>query len=253
MKHYKLLLLVPFVLLTGCEMEKEITVEDAKKTVELIQNSVIEDPYMFVLTNKGDIGKGEEKISIDLSYKYKKSSNGYYSYIKGLNGNESYDAEMYCVKDYTYGEVKYVKYFDASKNDYVKAVATLKDDENYETAFDNLGVYRTESVLNYYLGVRMFSEQVDEGDTLKIYSSREGQLTLQYVTNVKNADSTEDEIVSKGKSVYKYENYRFSAVNVDTSSNYGNKWVTKGAMEYDDKIKVELPSDWENYIPRAAD
>ena len=251
MKRSRLLLLIPLLLLTGCEKEKEITVDEAKNIIQQIKTTEIKDSYMFALTNKGGIGKDESQITVDLSYQFKRASTGYYSYIKGVNGDVSYDAEMYCVKNFEYGEVKYVKYFDAKTNAYVKAVATYKDDEEYENAFADLGVYRTESVLSYYLGAEMFTEKADEGDVITLLSSGEGQLTIQCVTNVKNPSDYTEEIVSKGKSVYKYEDYRFAGVNVETSSNYGNKWLTKGAMEYNDKITVELPSDWESYLTLA--
>ena len=247
-----MLLLIPSLLLVGCKSQKEITPEEAKEIVLQIKDNNDYSNFTFKLTNKGEIGKGEDKISVDLSYTFQYTPDAYYSFFKGHQGDTNYDIEMYCAKENEYGEVKYVRYFDTKKNEYIKSIAVSKDNKEYHTAFSELGAYRVNSMVNYYLKVGEYSEKLDESDTMKFYSSKDGELTIKLISNDKNASSNPDETTAKGESTYKYENYRFVSVVGDTTSNYGNKWITNGSVDYETEVKVELPSDWKSLIKLEA-
>ena len=251
MRSYRLLLLVPFVLLSGCNAQKEISKEKATEIVQKIIGNKEETPLVFTIFNKGAMGKGDDRVVVDLSYEYRYTSNGYYTFIKGQNGSINYDAEMYCVKNVKYDEVKFIRYFDKEKNDYVKAVEVAKDNENYATAFADLGAYRTKSVLDYYVQVTAFFKELYPTDTMKLYSSKDGQLEIVQTSEDNISTPEDDETTIKGKSVYKYENYRFVSVDIDTKSNWGNTWRTIGKIDYT-KVNVELPSDWESYLTLEA-
>ena len=86
---------------------------------------------------------------------------------------------------------------------------------------------------------------------MKLYSSKDGQLEIVQTSEDNISTSEDDETTIKGKSVYKYENYRFVSVDIDTKSNWGNTWRTIGKIDYT-KVNVELPSDWENYLTLEA-
>lgn len=248
MKNHRLLLLIPVFALTACQSQSEVTAEKAKEIIQDIQDNKNIGPFIFALSNKGSIGKGEEKISVDLIYKLRSTSEGYYTYIKGNSGDTKFDAEFYCVSGTRHGDVKCVRYFDEAKNDYAVSVATSKYNDDYEEAFKELGVYRTSSLYEYYSQATPFFSELEEGDTLKCYSSKDGQLTFETRANLKTVDPNAEEKVKSGKETYKYENYRFISVNGSTTSTYGNKWATQGTAKYDSNIKVELPSDWESYL-----
>ena len=83
------------------------------------------------------------------------------------------------------------------------------------------------------------------------YSSKDGQLTIQYTANIKNPDSNK-EITASGKETYEYENYRFMSVSGTTTSSFGNSWTSIGSMDYKSEVKVELPSDWKSYLKLEA-
>lgn len=252
MKNHRFLLLIPFLALTGCQTQKEITYEEAKDIIQKIQKNTEYGSFEFNLSNKGEMGRGEEKSSVDLVYKLKATPSGYYSYIKGVSGSEKYNSEMYFVNDSKYGQVKYIRYFDEKQNEYVKAVSTSQLNDDFEEAFSNYGVYRPRSLFDYYAQVGGITEQVDEEDTRKIYSSKEGQLTISITTDLKNYEDKTEEWVKGGKTVYKYEDFLFKSINASTNSTYDNTWVTKGSATYNVKDDIKLPSDWENYITLEA-
>ena len=252
MRKNHILLLIPFLALVSSQKQKEITLEQAKEIVTKIRNNDDYSRYILYLNNKGDIGKGNDKISVDLVYCLKQGLNAYYTSLKGTDGRSKYDIEMYCVTGTKYGDVKYIKYYDEKQKDYIKQVATSKYDEDYETAFQDLGAYRTRSVLDYYLQVGEFAETTDEGDTYKYYSSKDGDLTIKCSTSLKVKDTDAEEKVTKGESVYVYENYRLKSINSKTSSSYGNKWDTRGRMDFDTKFSVQLPNGWESYVKAKA-
>lgn len=251
MKNFRLLLAIPFIALCSCQGQKEIKEEKAKEIIQQIRNNKNDDPFIFNATNKGAIGKGKEKIEIDLTYVYKYTSNSYYTYLKGFNGGTKYDIEMYCVKGTKHGDVKYARYFDDKQNEYVKSVSASKYNEDYETAYKDLGAYRVIGVLDYYLQVQVVDTPLDEYDTLKYYSSKEGQLTIELTTDLKNYNG-DDEVTKTNKSIYKYEDNRFVEFDDKSTSTYDNPWDGKGSMDYETKLTIELPSDWENYLRLEA-
>lgn len=252
MKNLRTLLLVPLFVLTACNAQKEISFEKAKEIANQIKNNDSKDSFMFTLSNNGAIGKGEDRITVNLSYKYVYTEKGYYTYLLGNNGNQKFDTEMYCVYNTKHGDVKYVRYFDAKKNDYVKAISTSKHNSNYETAFNDLGVYRTISVYDYYRQVGQLDVELSKGDTAKYYSSKDGELTLEYKTDIDYMTEDDPEWTTGGVEKYVYKDYHLVSVEGNTSSNYGNKWTKKGNTEYNKDLKVDLPEDWESYLKLEA-
>ena len=250
MKSQRLLLLVPFLLLTGCDTQKKIDSVRAKEIITQIQNKRTGlGSFLFTLSNKGVIGKDDDRKTVDLAYSLKYTSNAYYTSIKGNNGSIVYDSEMYGFYDIDYGEVKFIRYFNALTNEYVKEVATSTTSENFDVAFDNLGVYKPRTLFDYYANADFYIEpqDLDPGDSMKLLSSKDGQLIIEVTSGVAG-EIPEEEVTIKGTSVYKYDNYRFMNVNVDTASNFGNKWLTKGKVEYSSKIEVKIPTDWKTYL-----
>lgn len=252
MKNSRLLLLVPVVLLSSCGAPKEI---NRTKAQEIALQIKAEDvgSYEFNLHTKGGRGKDSNRIEEEYTYKLQYTSNGYYTYFKGYYGKPVNDIEMYCVKNTEYEEVKFVRYFDYDKNEYVKSVAVKKDNEEYDTAFAVYGANRPMMAATYYFDVEalMAIDQLEECDTMKFYSSNDNSLTIELLTDVKNPDPS-SETTLKGKTVYKYENNCFVSTTTESTSNYDNKWSSKGTAKYNSNIKVELPSDWKNYLKLEA-
>jgi len=252
MKIYNLLLLIPFVGLSSCATQKEITLDEANAIASQIsQKAENIDSYTFNATNKGAMGKGKDKIEIDLSYTIEKCKNGLYSYFKGHEGNKSYDIEFYQVKNAKYEEVKLVRYFHESQNEYVRKVSLKKDNPDYDKAFYELAAYRPQEVCSFYISPYVLSQPLDEGDTIKCYSSKDGELTINLKSANKNPE-TDTETTVKGDFTYHYKDYRFESMESNSVSNYDNNWSTRAKMEYKDNINVELPSDWEKLISQEA-
>ena len=252
MKNYRLLLLIPFMALGACSSQKEISLEKAKEIAAKISAYESTDSFIFTLSNQGEVGKGDSKYSVDLSYRYVYTSKGYYTYIKGNNADQQFDAELYCVSNTRHGDVKFVRYYNVEKKEYVKAVSTSKYNSDYETAFTDYGVYRSVSAYNYYRQVRVLDVEISKGDIDKYYSSKDGELTIKYKTNIDYMTEDDVEWTTGGTETYIYKDYRFVSADGDTSSNYGNKWITKGSSEYKEDLKVDLPEDWENYLKLEA-
>ena len=95
MKNKRLLLLVPFFVLTACNSTNEIDGNKAKEIVDAIRNKETPNNLTFDLINKGQSGKGEARFEVDLTYKYQIAKNGYYTMLKGSQAGKKYDAEMY--------------------------------------------------------------------------------------------------------------------------------------------------------------
>ena len=238
--------------LVACSNEKQISLEQAKEIAKQISQYESTDSFSFTLSNIGQVGKGESKYTVNLSYQYIYTSKGYYTYLKGNHADQQYDAEMYCVSNTRHGDVKFVRYYSAEKQDYVKAVSTSKYNSDYETAFSDYGVYRATSAYEYYHQFRELVVELYEGDTAKYYSSKDGALTIKYTSNNDKLGSDVDEMTTGGSETYIYEDYHLVSINVNTSSNYGNTWDTKGSTKYDSSLKVELPDDWESYLKLEA-
>jgi len=252
MKNYRLLLLIPFMALAACSSEKEINLDKAKEIAAQISKNESTDSFIFTMSNVGEIGKGDSKYSVDLSYRYVYTSKGYYTYLKGNNGDQQFDAELYCVSNTRHGDVKFVRYYNTEKKEYIKAVSTSKYNSDYETAFNEYGVYRTISVYDYYRQVGELDVELSKGDTAKYYSSKDGALTIKYKTDIDYMTEDDPEWTTGGTETYVYKDYHFVSVEGDTYSNYGNKWIKKGNSEYKEDLKVELPEDWENYLKLEA-
>ena len=256
MKNKRLLFLIPFFALTACNGKKEIDGNKAKEIVDAIRNKSnkeIPNNLTFDLINKGQSGQGEARFEVDLTYKYQVAKNGYYTLLKGSQADQKYDVEMYCIKGTLHGEVKYVKYFDEAKNDYVHAVATSKDSADYETAFDELDADRIIHIYRNYAKVNVFDVVDDPWDTRKYYSSKEGELILEWTTDLKEGMSySYNETAVSGKNTYKFEDYLFTSVHNETVSTLGNTWLTDGKVDYKTEVKLELPSNWETYIQLEA-
>lgn len=238
--------------LAACSSEKQISFEKAKEIANQIKNNDSKDSFMFTMSNVGAIGKGEDRITVNLSYKYVYTEKGYYTYLKGNNGDQQFDAELYCVSNTRHGDVKFVRYYNAEKKEYVKAVSTSKHNSDYETAFSDLGVYRTINVYDYYRQVGQLDIELSKGDTAKYYSSKDGDLTLKYSTDIDYMTEEDEEWTTGGTETYVYKDYHFVSTEGNTSSNYGNKWVKKGTAEYNKDLKVDLPDDWESYLKLEA-
>ena len=89
----------------------------------------------------------------------------------------------------------------------------------------------------------------DPWDTRKYYSSKEGQLTIEFTTDLKEGTSySYAETAVSGGSTYKFEDYLFTGIYSSTVSTLGNTWLTEGSVDYKTEVKLELPSDWESLI-----
>lgn len=252
MKNHRLLLLIPFLVLASCNnTNKEISKEEADVIIDKIVEKFPErGPAIFTLTNKGEIGKDEGKYSVDLSYYLEINGYDYYAKIKGHDGDKKFDAEFYYDGDDDHTGNKFVRYFDEKQNGYVKAASTVETNKDHADAFTDLGVYRPLNLFLYYSELYFSHTTLEEGDTLKYYSSKEGQLTFQYDTNY--VKEVEEEVTATGRYTYKFENYQFISVDGKTSSNYGNKWETHGEVDRNSKVKITLPSDWQTYLKYEA-
>lgn len=249
MKNKRLLLLIPFFALTACSGTNEIDGKKAKEIVDAIRKKEIPNNLTFNLVNKGQSGQGEARYTVDLTYKYQVAKNGYYTYLKGTQANQKHDVEMYTIKGTTHGDVKYVRYFDEAKNDYVKAVSTSKDNADYETAFKDLDSDRIIHIFQTYAEVDIYDFVDDPWDTRKYYSSKEGQLTIEFTTDLKEGTSySYAETAVSGGSTYKFEDYLFTGIYSSTVSTLDNTWLTEGSVDYKTEVKLELPSDWESLI-----
>ena len=91
--------------LAACSSEKQISFEKAKEIANQIKNNDSKDSFMFTMSNVGAIGKGEDRITVNLSYKYIYTEKGYYTYILGNDGDHKFDSEMYCVYNTKHGDV----------------------------------------------------------------------------------------------------------------------------------------------------
>ena len=249
MKNKRLLLLIPFFALTACNNTKEIDGNKAKEIVDAIRKKETPDNLTFDLINKGQSGQGKNRFEVDLAYKYQLSTNGYYVMLKGTQSGQKHDVEMYVIKGTTHGEVKYIKYFDEAKNDYVKAVSTSKDNADYETAFNEFTADRIISIYQNYAKANIYDAVDDPWDTRKYYSSKEGELIIEFTTDLKPGTPYEyAETAVSGKVTHKFEDYLFTSVYSDTVSTSKNTWLTDGTVDYKTEVKLALPSDWESYI-----
>ena len=250
MKKY-LILLIPALTLMACSDQKEITYEKAEEMMTAIhENAAKVTNYTFTGSNKGGIGKGSNKVEVDLSYKLIVDGNNVYSYIKGNNSGVSYDFEYYRAANSKYEEVTYVRYFDETKQEYIKAVEVKKDNPNYADAFASYAsIYnRPINVCRYYqyFDIKAVKDSALEGDTVKFYSSKEGNLTIKAIANSKSSDP-EQEITTKGTEIYNFDNNLFVSSSNNTESSFGNKWESKIKVEYKND-KVEIPTDFETYV-----
>lgn len=249
MKNKRLLLLVPFFALTACNGMKEIDGNKAKDIVDAIRKKETPNNLTFNLTNKGQVGGGESRFIVDLTYKYEVGKNGYYTMLKGSQADQKYDVEMIHVKATAHGDVKFVRYYDEAKKEYVCEVATSKDSEDYETAFDEFTADRIIGIYKSYAQVEIYDFVDDPWDTRKYYSSKEGELTIEFTTDLKPGTSySYEETAVSGKNTYKYENYLFVGIYKDTVSTLGNTWKTEGTVDYKTPVNIELPSNWESFL-----
>lgn len=249
MKNKRLLLLVPFFVLTACNGMKEIDGSKAKEIVDAIRKKETPNNFTFDLVNKGQIGEGDKRIVIDLTYKYEVGKNGNYTMLKGYQADEKYDVEMIHVKGTTHGDVKFVRYYDETKKEYVNEVATSKDSENYETAFDEFTADRIIDIYKSYAQVEVYDFVDDPWDTRKYYSSKEGELTIELTTDLKPGTSySYEETAVSGKNTYKFEDFLFVSISSDTVSTLDNTWKTEGKVDYKTPVNIELPSNWESFL-----
>ena len=219
MKNKRLLLLIPFFALTACNGMKEIDGNKAKEIVDAIRKKETPNNLTFNLINKGQSGQGKDRFEVDLSYKYQVSKNGYYVMLKGTQADQKHDVEMYVIKGTSHGDVKYIKYFDEAKNDYAKAVATSKDNADYETAFDEYNANRIIRIYQNYAKANIYDVVDDPWDTRKYYSSKEGELIIEFTTDLKPGTPYEyDETAVSGKVTHKFEDYLFTSIYSDTVS-----------------------------------
>ena len=89
----------------------------------------------------------------------------------------------------------------------------------------------------------------DPWDTRKYYSSKEGELIIEFTTDLKPGTPYEyAETAVSGKVTHKFEDYLFTSIYSDTVSTLNNTWLTDGTVDYKTEVKLALPSDWESYI-----
>ena len=118
-KQYLALLILPALMLTSCSKGKEIKKEEAEKLAQEIndKNEASEDTSRNVelsFSMNEVSGRGEDKESIKVEYTVKTNEDGEsYFQMKGGTDGENYDFTLITAKVEEYGEVTYLKTYDA--------------------------------------------------------------------------------------------------------------------------------------------
>ena len=258
MKIAKCLLLIPTLLLVGCQ--KELDSEEVKSRISHINaNSYLplfNNSVDFTYTYDSALGKGEDRVTNKVSFHFMKEDTFgvYYKQTGNLNNPSQKDEfmEYYSVTDADETKIKYYNYNacgEAGKATYKGK--TLMDDEKYlpeniQKSFlkntsklqDIVEDYRRpDSVTTSYTEYAKYYANGDEG--LKV--------VVNFVDKDMVSNSKDAEFIKKREIVAIYSDAKLTSYKETQTTTYGNKITTKVKISYK-KPTVNLPSDWKDYI-----
>lgn len=274
MKHSRLLLLIPALLLSSCGDAEHIgnkvnTSKVASIYEDINLNYENEDCYVTDFTREAVTGKGDTKLTEKLRYKAKSDGQNIYLNLRksSAQGNikSSYHTEYYLLQDKTYGTILFVR----DENLVTKAVNEIAVPySDYASYYSKPYVnnFKYDSYLQFALSTSYIrstinsyitydpSEYDDDSATkqtkAQFYSTGKGNITLKLLYSTKKGASIDKdyEDITKAEATLTIDNYRSSKITYETTSTFGNKETWNLQYTYPKSVKIEPPENWQTHL-----
>ena len=274
MKHSRLLLLIPALLLSSCgdaeHIGNKVNTSKAASIYEDINlNYEKEDCYVTDFTREAVTGKGDTKLTEKLRYKAKSDGQNIYLNLRKSSAQgsirSSSHTEYYLFQDKTYGTILFVRdenlvtkavneiavpYSDVGSYYSKPYVNNFKNDSYLQFALSTSYIRNT---INSYITYDP-SEYDDDSATnqtkAQFYSTGKGNITLKLLYSTKKGASidTDYEDITKAEATLTIDNYRSSKITYETTSTFGNKETWNLQYTYPKSVKIEPPENWQTHL-----
>lgn len=282
MKTKRFLFLLPLVALASCStLGQSISRDRALEIAEDIEAQefvLLENSFEARINSVSASGKGEEKStsnsSIYIAYNVLDAEKGTSELIYKVNQKVTSDGEvskskleLYIAKDKQESDEDHTYYMayamqQTDDEDPVYKSAYQLDDPSRFASIQALasGATSYSSVFNTYSKpvsiINNFSDDeeqlAEQGIKINFYSSGNKNLAFKYEYKIpKENEEQQDEDSEYTKSsvaTVEYSDYRFTKLESNYTSSFGNKSSSSYSIKYKSSVKVSMPSGWDKYL-----
>ena len=248
MKNIKLLLLLPSILLVGCN-QKELDKSEAKRRLNLIQHNylpILKESYeiKFTQDKQNKNGKSLEKKE----YHYYKEDHFGIHYIQKESGSATNYIDYYKITDATGDEIRFADYDYNNQKDKVAYVS--KDIKEDDTCLPS-------DISNKYKnGVSLIEDYAyDYNDVTKTFTLYQehvkyygvGEDDIKIVVSYKEKDiPTTGEYNLKTEITAVYKDEKISSYKEVITTTSGEKSIKEFSVKYT-KPDIKLPKNWKDF------
>lgn len=282
MKNIKFLALLPLLMLSSCGLGTKLSEDQAKERIDAINEKMgnlgddenYKNCKMSFVSESFSKDSDGEKIKVKTAYKLNANSEDeFYASVENVRGSEKTTSEIYYVKDLgdDYGDILYVKNYDSEKEEdktTIEVMASVDDENAFNEALSgyllSVGLISA-SVVTTYGNPENVAAMIDDGSDnydveVSYYSGINGDFSVKGVAKITSEaeesvdDDAKDSVVKSSTVMATYSKDVLSSFDSEAVYMSGDKGSTRGSLAYQKaKIKISLPSGWQNELDKEAE